>query len=125
MPISIGEKIFDGKLSWPNSAAANTERNADLASGVSPQPDNELLVLVQHPSTVTALTLKPRILWTDSDAIARISQLGANLAIVANTVVAFRILGLVVAQGFRLSFSNDTVLGVADTFEAHIQVWLV
>lgn len=121
------ESLVNGAATWANSAAVNTPVDVDLTTPVRPSPTGKLLALVFNPSTVTALTGTLKTRWTDNIPTARVATLksGANdvtIAIPANTTKGFVIDLIALADGGRITFANDTVLGAADGFTARVQV---
>lgn len=129
-------------VAWANSSAANTTKDVDFATTVDDTgkentdlsvgerlrtTSGKYVVLVHNPSAVTALTVKAKSRWTDSAAAAKVADLrdGAadkTLSVPANSTKAMVFEGLDVADGARLTLSNDTVLGVGDGFTAQVQV---
>lgn len=129
-------------VAWANSSAANTTKDVDFDVTVDETAKEKTdlsvserlrtdtgkyVVLVHNPSAVTALTVKAKSRWTDSAAAARVADLrdgstDKTLAVPANSTKAMVLEGLDVADGARLTLSNDTVLGAGDGFTAQVQV---
>lgn len=125
--VGANGQAVDTSISWANNDAANTAKDVDV-----PAPDKlsligKYLVLVHNPSTESALTGTIKVRWTDKDGTARVSTLregGADktIAIPTNSGKAFVVEGWVLATGGRITFTNDTALGAAGAFTAHVQV---
>lgn len=121
------ESLVNGLATWANSAPVNTAVNLDVPIPVRPTPTGKLLVLVNNPSTVTALTGTLKTRWTDNVPAAQVATLrsGASdvtVAVPANTTKGFVVDLFALADGGRITWTNDTVLGVGDGFTARIQV---
>lgn len=114
----------DTAATWANSAAAGTEVNIDLDSRPDPTTDRGAVIVdIHNPSTVTALTGKPKAKQT-LNATARHATLdGASFNVPANSTRRFLIdPAWLVGEAARLTLSNDTALGAADGFSARVKV---
>lgn len=106
---------------WANSAAANTE--VVITGGDMAHVNADGMVTIHNPSTVTALTVTPRIVVTDRLNVERTATMADTAAytVAAGATVSKRLPGLGVGR-LSLSLKNATVLGVADGFTAEVIV---
>ena len=111
----------DQNATWANSASANTAVNLDYTLPAALRRDAKYVVAVYNPSTVTALTVKPKNKADNFGAATRYPEL-TSLAVPVNSVKAFVVEGWMLDAGGRLTLSNDTVLGVSDGFTATVRV---
>lgn len=116
-------KDVSGGLTWADSAAANT---AQTLVGADPGPGHQghvhaAIIHVHNPSTITALTIQPRLRWTDNVGVARDSNLGATFSVPVNSTVAQRVEGF--GMGLPIVHAlNATALGAGQGFTARVRV---
>lgn len=116
------ESVYDGSVSFANSAAAGTAVSIDIALPAILQRDSRYLVTVTNPSAESDLTVKVRGKET-LGATARYPELtsfavGKSLPDGKSVVVQ----GWMLGEAGRLVITNDTALGVAGAFTAYIRV---
>ena len=108
-------------VSWAASAAANTE---NIVAGTIEEKHgvSEAVVMIHNPSTVTALSVTPRIRFTDSGGTIRTATLAdtAAFTVAANTTSVKRVPGVMGIPD--LSIKNNTALGVGQGFTAQVVV---
>lgn len=119
--IGNNEEIKNTSVTWLAEASANTEKDVDIVLPNTIDGDNLYEILIHNPSTVTALSVDIKVKWTDSGDTTRYSTL-TNLGINSAEGEANLVQGSLLAEGSRITLSNDTVLGVGEGFTAYIQV---
>lgn len=117
---TAGTQVFDGSVTFPNSAAANSVQAVTFDVPIA-EAGARYLVEAFNPSTVTALTVRLQNRETLGGTPRNIQV--TTLAVPVNSGRAVTLDGW--PQGdnqARIEVSNDTVLGAADTFTAWIRV---
>lgn len=110
--------LLTGDVTFPNSAAAGSEESVGFDFPALMEEDARYVITVYNPSGVTALTVTPKMLETLQDA-ERESSL-ASFAVPAGGTASTEVsMG---GEGGRVTVSNDTALGLADTFSATVRV---
>jgi hypothetical protein len=117
--VGSNAKIADTTAIWANSAAVNTEVNADIDLPSPLQGDAKYSIAIVNPSTVTAITIKVKN--KETFGAAQYPEL-TTINIPVNTSKAVVVEGWLLGESGRLTLSNDTVLGAADGFTANIRV---
>lgn len=115
------ESLVNSKATWANSDSADTEKNVDITIPSTLQKDACYLILIHNPSTVTDLSVVAKTEWTDSDAGTQYAGIHA-FSVPSQQTKGVVLDGWVLADGGRLTLSNDTVLGGSDGFSAYVQV---
>jgi hypothetical protein len=120
-----GDIVFEGQVTWANSAPLNTVKTLDLPHALA---DGDYEVEVRNPSTVTDLAVSAQI-QEAADASygggsTRYPTHDTWVAAKSNVDGVTRLvkewpLGSV--QG-RVSLQNSTILGVADGFTADVRI---
>lgn len=110
-----------GSATWANTAAAGTQVVVDAGTIEQHHGSRTATVLVHNPSTVTAITVAPRVRVTDGTGTVRSATLGGEtFTVPAASTHAHRVEGIVGLMD--LALTNDTALGLADGFTAQVVV---
>lgn len=119
---------YAGDQVWANNAPINTEKTIDITFNTKRMHD--ILILIKHPSTITDLTVKvqdtmagPTYCLKSTFGVAKGGT--NNVSILVEKVGgpgALDTTGLQYAGVIRISLFNDTALGAAEGFTAHVVV---
>lgn len=121
----VGEIVFEGQVTWANSAPLNTVKTLDLPHALA---DGDYEVEVRNPSAVTDLAVNVQTQEaadaTYGGGSTRYPTFDSFVAAKNNVDGVTRLvkewpIGSV--QG-RVSLQNSTVLGVADGFTADVRI---
>lgn len=121
----VGEVVFEGQVTWANSAPALTVKTLDIPHALS---DGDYEVIVRNPSAITDLTVNMQTQEAASSQFGggatRYPTFDSFTAVKNSVDGATKLVKewpLGSAQG-RVSLSNITVLGVADGFTADVRI---
>lgn len=112
-------KDFAGSMAWANSDAAGTVKT--LENGDTSHTAGLAVVHVYNPSTETALTIQPQLVWEDDGGTERISDLGDTFSVPANSTAARMVDGLGMGKS-RVKATNATAVGLTGAFTARVRV---
>jgi hypothetical protein len=119
------EKIYDQNYVWASSAAAGTVVSNGFAFGQDRiyAVSRFLLLVIRNPSTQTALTASIQTQYIDGGN-TRYAPLSSFFVSLNNgDGESYLISGGLMAQGIRLSLSNNTVLNSSGGFNARVVVY--
>lgn len=115
--------VYNGKVNFPNSSAAEHTVTKDITVPSKPQQDNVYELLIFNPSTVTEININIDVLWTDIDGGSRQSRLlDDNIVVGTDSGVAKLIQGSLLANGCRIIFSNVTELASDEGFDVYLRL---
>lgn len=119
--VGNNEQLYDGSVSWANSAAQGTENNIDIDLPTNLQKDAKYVVTVTNPSSVTGISVIVKNKETFD--VARYPKL-TEISVPVNTPDGLSVVvdGWLVGEGGRLTLINDTALGLTDGFTAYVRV---
>ena len=116
----------DQRVTWANSDPANTQKVITIIKPA--QVIKTHSITVYNPSTVTDLTVKvlntKAVNGTSRDCLVTSFVVPKSQSVTGTTVNTYsvEVEGMFVGGNVKLAVSNNTVLGVADTFSADIRV---
>lgn len=113
-------ELDDSSVSWENSDSSDTEKNVDIANPTRLHPDGLYVVLVNNPSTETALTVTVKNVWEDSGANTNYATL-TSFSVATESSVATIVQGMFIGDSARITLSNDTGLTGAGAFTGYVQ----
>lgn len=123
--MAVGEIIFEGQVTWANSAPALTVKTLDLPHAKS---DGDYEVIVRNPSAVTDISVDVEIAETadaqfggGSTRYPSFDSFTAAKNNVDGVTHVVKEWPLGSAQG-RITLKNVTILGGADTFTADVRI---
>lgn len=112
----------DQTATWANSAAQNTTQDIDFTNASELPFEGKIAIAARNPSSVTDLTMivyNKELSFGGADRYVEL----ARFTVPKNTSAGkYYLVSGVIAPAFRLTFSNDTVLGGSDGFSANIRV---
>ncbi len=118
--MSNNEQVYDGSVSWANSAAAGTTNNIDVALPSALQ--NLYLISVTNPSTESALTVKVLNKETLGGSAKYPELTRFSVAVNSPDGKSVLVQGWLLGEAGRLVLSNDTALGASGGFTAYVRV---
>jgi hypothetical protein len=121
-PHKVNQVVIDTTVNWANSEAAGTEKVVDIALPGLLESNTKYLVTITNPSTETALTVKLQNKETFGTS-EKYAEVGSH-TVAVNTPdgKSFVTEGWLMAEGGRITLSNDTAIGLAGAFTAEIRI---
>ncbi len=124
------ELLLESSVTFPNSAAANTSLSLPDIPSQAYYRSKRLLIVGWNPSTVSALTVTPRLILqlggaTRVCSFSDIATSSLTFTVGLQTATSRIFPALPMLDGIRITVQNNTALGTADTFTTNFKVYLI